>query len=268
MCPFHRGGRAGGGWLRDWALAARHGITGHLDEWSPVYRDAWKGVRPAHPGDGTGWPLEQCSYWLDGSLRLGYVLHDDALIKKATDRLNLVVNGVNNGGKSFMYWKKEPPQGFNSWACSHMGRALVAWYAASGDKRILDALVRAYSEYPVPREQIKFDDISGLCNIDAMLETYAFSGDRRVLDRVLAAVKSPGVDATFRAWADRPLRSGARRMHLRKAPPAHPALSLDRRADDIGRPRIAPFSGSTTITCFPTAWLRAWKILPASGPFA
>jgi uncharacterized protein len=190
------------GWLRDWALAARNGITGHLDEWSPVYRDAWKGPSPGAPGDGTGWPLEQSSYWLDGALRLGYILHDDALIKKVTDRLRLVVDGVNSGGNSFVYWKKELPQGFNSWACSQMGRALVAWYEASGDRRILDALVRTYSHYPVPREQIPFDDVSGLCNIDAMLETYAFSGDRRVLDQVLAAVRSPGVAATFRAWAD------------------------------------------------------------------
>lgn len=200
--PLPPGAIEPAGWLRDWAVAARNGITGHLDEWSPTYRDAWKGPRPGSPGDGTGWPLEQCGYWLDGAVSLGYVLHDDALIKKATDRLNLVVNGVNNGGNSFIYWKKEPPQGFNSWACSHMGRALVAWYAASGDKRILDALVRTYSRYPVPREQIPFDDVTGLCNIDAMLETYAFSGDRRVLDQVLAAVTSPGVAATFNAWAE------------------------------------------------------------------
>jgi uncharacterized protein len=200
--PLPAGAIEPAGWLRDWALAARHGISGHLDEWSPVYRDAWKGPSQGAPGDGTGWPLEQSSYWLDGALRLGYILHDDALIKKVTDRLRLVVDGVNSGGNSFIYWRKEPPQGFNSWACSQMGRALVAWYEASGDRRILDALVRTYSHYPVPREQIPFDDVSGLCNIDAMLETYAFSGDRRVLDQVLAAVKSPGVAATFRAWAD------------------------------------------------------------------
>lgn len=189
------------GWLRDWTVAAGNGITGHLDEWSPTFGEAWKGVEiKGGPRDGTGWPLEQCSYWLDGLIRLGYILHDDALIKKAADRLNLVVNGVNGGGTSFIYWQKTPPTGFNSWACSHMGRALVAWYDASGDRRILDALVRAYSNYPVPQEEIKFDDITGLCNLDPMLETYSFSGDKRVLENALGAAKSPGVEATFRAW--------------------------------------------------------------------
>ncbi|MFZ1934677.1 MAG: sugar-binding domain-containing protein [Thermoguttaceae bacterium] len=55
--------------------------------------DTQNAVQPGAPGNGTGWPLERCSYWLDGALRLGYVLHDDALIKKVTDRLNLERNG-------------------------------------------------------------------------------------------------------------------------------------------------------------------------------
>jgi hypothetical protein len=32
------------GWLRDWAEAARQGITGHLDERHPTFADGWKGV--------------------------------------------------------------------------------------------------------------------------------------------------------------------------------------------------------------------------------
>src|SRR5208282_3309442 len=141
------------GWLRDWAQAAGEGITGHLDEYHAVFADAWKGIPVKAPNaapDGTGWPLEQCSYWLDGLVRLGYVLHDDTLIQKAKARLDLVVNGVNQGGPSFIYWKTNPPAGFNSWAHSHMGRALVAYYEATGDRRILQALDKAYRNYPIP----------------------------------------------------------------------------------------------------------------------
>ena len=195
------------GWLRDWATAARNGITGHLDERHPAFRDAWKGTpvnAPAAQPDGTGGPIEQCAYWLDGLLRLGYILHDNALIEKAARRLNLVVDGVNRGGTSLIYWKKGKPEGpFNSWAHSQMGRAWSAWYMATGDKRILDALVKAYCDYPAPMGHLEFQaDISGLCNIDAMLETYRLSGDRRVLDRVQAAMGAPEVQATIRNWAD------------------------------------------------------------------
>jgi len=197
------------GWLRDWALAARNGITGHLDEQHPTFRDAWKGTpidAPNLPGvfaaEGTGGPLEQCAYWFDGALRLGYLLHDHALAEKITKRLQPVVEGVNRSGNSFIYWKKgKPDHVFNSWAHSHMGRALVAWYAATGDKRILDALVTAYSGYPTPMGHLEFaPDVSGLCNLDAMLEAYRFSGDRRLLECAKAAMNAPDVQKTLHNW--------------------------------------------------------------------
>ncbi len=196
------------GWLRDWASAARDGITGHLDEYHPTFHDAWKNLKADRR---TAWQtnegsLEQCAYWLDGLVRLGYILHDDHLIRKATDRLNLVVDGVNRGGNSFLYWQRKPPKDFLGWAHSHMGRALVAWYEASGDHRILDALVKVYAQYPLPMGRLRFDAgdtyiVSGLCNIDAMLETYRFSGDRRILERARAAMDAAEVQTALHEWA-------------------------------------------------------------------
>jgi hypothetical protein len=151
--PLPPGSVEPSGWLRDWAVAARQGLTGHLDEYHPVFRDGWKGVQidaPNAAADGTGWPLEQCAYWLDGAIRLGLVLHDDALIAKIRARLDPIVDGVNkaSAGTSFIYWKKGyKPEGFNSWADSQLGRALVALYQGTGDKRVLDALVKVYADY-------------------------------------------------------------------------------------------------------------------------
>ena len=194
------------GWLRDWALSARQGITGHLDEWHPTYADGWKGI-PIHAlgadSDGTGGPLEQSAYWLDGALRLGLVLHDEALIKKIRARLDPVVEGVNKAeaGTSFIYWKKGyQPHGFDSWAHSQMGRALVALYQGTGDQRVLEALVKVYAQYQGDMERADFGDVTGLCNLDAMLETYSFSGDRRILDRALRAIAQPAVAKEFQAW--------------------------------------------------------------------
>ena len=85
--PLPPGSVEPSGWLRDWAMAARDGITGHLDEYHPTFADAWKGIRiregnAISPDGTTGGPLEQCAYWFDGALRLGLVLHDEALIRK------------------------------------------------------------------------------------------------------------------------------------------------------------------------------------------
>ena len=194
------------GWLRDWAQSARRGITGHLDEWHPTFADGWKGIPIKAPGanaEGTGWPIEQSAYWLDGALRLGLVLHDEALVKKIRARLDPVVEGVNkaDAGTSFIYWKKGyQPQGFDSWAHSQMGRALVALYQGTGDKRVLDALVKVYAAYPDNMGGVAFGGVTGLCNLDAMLETYSFSGDRRILDHALRAIAQPAVAKDFQAW--------------------------------------------------------------------
>jgi hypothetical protein len=210
--PLRPGAIEPAGWLRDWAQAAGQGITGHLDEWHPTFGEAWKGRpiagAPGSEPDGTGWPLEQSSYWLDGLVRLGYVLHDRALIQKAADRLGLVVEGENRGGASFIYWRTNQPQGFNSWAHSQMGRALVAWYEATGEQRILDALVKVYANYPVEMGDLRFTDVSGLCNIDAMLETYSLSGDPRILERVRRAIAAPAPDTAIREWLDGKLSEG------------------------------------------------------------
>ena len=92
LLPLPPGAVEPAGWLRDWAVAAGRGITGHLDEYHAVFRDAWKGTpvtAPAAAADGTGWPLEQCAYWLNGLLDLGIVLHDNALIQKATAAIDV-----------------------------------------------------------------------------------------------------------------------------------------------------------------------------------
>ena len=147
--------------------------------------------------------MEQSAYWLDGAMRLGFVLHDEALIKKIRLRLDPIVDGVNKAefGTTFIYWKKGfKPQGFNSWAHSQLGRALVALYQATGERRVLDALVKTYADYPAEMGTLRFTDVSGLCNLDAMMETYSYSGDHRILDRAVRAIRQPAVEKDIRAW--------------------------------------------------------------------
>ncbi len=62
---------------------------------------------------------------------------------------------------------------FNNWAHSHMGRALVAYYQASGDPRVLQALVKVYRDYAPPAFSGQFNGVRGGVNVDAMLDTYA-----------------------------------------------------------------------------------------------
>lgn len=195
------------GWIRDWAEDAAKGITGHLDEYSPTFEKAWKGygfeAKGATPNGG-GWPLEQCSYWLDGAIRLGYILGDSALIKKASARLDTVVNGVLKGGETFIWWlpKKELTNNeFNSWAHSHMGRALVAYYEASGNKKVLKALRKVYRNFSLPVLKENFvNSPSGTVNIEPMTDVYLMTGDTLIKKNISALGNTEGYKALSENW--------------------------------------------------------------------
>ena len=197
------------GWLRDWAEDAANGITGHLDEYEPVFEYGWLGrdiSARQSDGDGkvssTGWLLEQCAYWLDGAVKLGYMLQDSALIAKTTSRLDGVVDGVlASENHTFIHWKPDSivvaengnfkKGGFNNWAHGLMGRCLVSYYQATHDERILKALEKVYSSgyyLKSPEDDIYGENagltqglVRGATNLDAMSETYMLTGNKAIL---------------------------------------------------------------------------------------
>jgi uncharacterized protein len=179
------------GWLLDWANTAANGITGHLDEKSTVFKKGWSGESFEALGvgeQGTNWPLEQSAYWLDGLVKLAYILDDSVLIRKVRSRLDPIVEGVLKGGPSFIYWrpKNQLDLTFENWAHSQMGRAMVGYYSATRDPGILKALVKVYTEYTWPKLIRKdFLDVNGMVNIDPLVETWLFSNDAGVLSKAL-----------------------------------------------------------------------------------
>lgn len=183
------------GWILDWATTAANGITGHLDEYNDVYKHGWKGFGFKARGvneDGTGWPLEQCSYWLDGGVKLAYILKDSALIRKTSERLNMVVNGVLKGGETFIYWKPYSivNDAFNNWGHGLMGRALISYYEATHDPKILEALVKVYKKFPLQNDVDESMALNrGTTNIDAMTETFLLSGNKSIRDSIVAYSK-------------------------------------------------------------------------------
>ena len=197
------------GWLKDWATEAANGITGHLDEYVDVFKHGWKGYGFKALGvneDGTGWPVEQCSYWLDGGVKLAYILNDTALIRKTSARLDMVINGVLNGGETFIYWKPKTVTSdwFNNWGHGLMGRALVSYYQATHDPKILKALQKVYQSFTIwtPQDTIEYMP-RGATNIDAMTETYLMTEDKTILDKIITYSKIKGIVAEKNRWFDK-----------------------------------------------------------------
>lgn len=201
LVPLEIGQITPEGWLRQWGEDAAKGITGHLDEYQPVYGNGWKGfgfkAQGANETDGTGWPIEQCSYWLDGATKLAYILGDRALQKKVSDRLNIVVDGVLKGAGTFIWWKNDSLvlDGFNNWGHGIMGRALVSYYQATHQPRILEALNKVYSRYtmlsPTNQKGLESGLVRGSTNVDAMTETFLENGNKTILDSIIAYSNRP-----------------------------------------------------------------------------
>jgi uncharacterized protein len=201
------------GWLRDWCLAAKDGFTGHMDEYHPVFRQAWAadhkmtGEHLAWPKG--AWPYEGGGYWFDGLVRLGYLLHDDALIQQAKRRFDVVVSHMNPKGILFLWWldNRNPndmkaiaiDNAWPIWACGLLGRGMAAYYAASGDERVLRALETAYSS---SGDLLRLGWGGPSSNPWPAFDTYTWTGNKEIA-AALDALFSQGGKSTGEPLPDR-----------------------------------------------------------------
>lgn len=159
LLPLPPGAVEPRGWLRDWCLTARAGYIGHMDEVDPAFPLAWTEEYAAtrasiYAWNKGAWPLEGGGYWFDGLVRLGYCLHDEALIAYARRRLAPAVAHAAPGKCLFLWWLKRDPKiladiskpehGWLVWASGLLSRPLLAEYEASRDPKILEALRVVY----------------------------------------------------------------------------------------------------------------------------
>ncbi|HEY3323480.1 MAG TPA: beta-L-arabinofuranosidase domain-containing protein [Planctomycetota bacterium] len=244
------------GWLRDWCLAARDGYTGHMDEYDIEFKRAWAAD---HKMTGEklmwykgAWAYEGGGYWFDGLARLGYALHDEALIHQAKQRLYAVADNMNTGGLLFLWWldRNKPEdrkavvaagEGWPLWACGLLGRAMTGYYAGSGDKHVLDALEKAYASDP---DCLRW--ITGcVSNSWPAYDTYTWTGNPGI---------AAALDAMFKKEGGALLPNLSR---YRKAPDLTPGTSVD-------NAHVVEFLESTTPWAVGYLWTGDTKYLQAA----
>ena len=156
------------GWLRDWCVTAKKGYVSRLDEVDKAFPRAWN--RDFHPRgkyldwgdpDRGAWCTEGGAYWFEGLVRLAWELDDPELKAYAKERLEPLLERMNENAIGFVYWmdRRDPKQleeieranhGFIVGASGRSTRAMLAYWEATGDERALRALgwctddVRAY----------------------------------------------------------------------------------------------------------------------------
>jgi len=185
--PIPYGNIVAEGWMRDWAVLSKDGLVGN----SVAFQKGWESGMPEP------FMNEQSAYWIDGMLRTGYILQDTALINRAQNDIDAFL--INKRFES-------------SWAMAVYGRAIMAYYRATRDARILKAMNQIYAKadltgfweitkmfgnlQPIFGEGVTADIPSivqneprNLVQAEVMLEAFSYGGDSILLKNALSSLK-------------------------------------------------------------------------------
>jgi len=180
------------GWLSDQLNRMKTGLTGHLDERYPQVvgqRNGWLG------GDGDAW--ERGPYWIDGLLPLAYILKDQELINKVKPWIEWTLNNQREDGyigPKPLKEKSKPEPGIQKepvedwWPRMVMLKVLQQYYSATGDKRVIQALIKYFryqlKELPQhPLDQWSFwGNRRGADNMMVVHWLYNITGESFLLD--------------------------------------------------------------------------------------
>lgn len=136
--PLPLGSIQPAGWLQNQLRIQADGLSGHLDEfWPDVANSAWIG------GEAEGW--ERGPYWLDGIIPLAFLLGDERIKAKARDWIDYIVEHQQPDGwlgpiRDQRYGEKY--RAYDPWPIFVTLKALTQFYDATGDERILPAILR------------------------------------------------------------------------------------------------------------------------------
>jgi uncharacterized protein len=222
------------GWLKDWCEQAADGITGHSDDLDPLFAKGWLDANfkatstGAQGGDKVvGYAMEQAGYWIDGAVRLARLIDDDKLLAKCHTRFETVLKRVEAGETpvtSKALW--EAGEKWGHWPMAIMGRAMLAEYTHTGDKRYLDAIAKIYADYPKYNAGKKFSLIHHqgrqLANIEVMLEAHRLGGPDSLRTDALTvlAAQNPEIQQRL-AWHEQGITRGKVDANFNSVPYGH-----------------------------------------------
>ena len=123
------------GWLLRQLRVQADGLSGHLDEfWPDVKQSRWFG------GETEGW--ERAPYWLDGVIPLAWLVDDKPLKNRISSYVDFIVAHQRPDGRYAPYTSDANAKSYDLWAILLANKMLVQQHEATGDARVLRAVVR------------------------------------------------------------------------------------------------------------------------------
>ena len=183
------------GWVREYLNTQATGLTGKLGSVGhPFTVPSWDATREEAESQlehfigglnskNDSWvPFEQTGYWIDGAIRSGHLANNETLLKLGKSKIySALENAQENGfiGPKYL-------EGGLTWPHAVYFRALAAEYTATGNKTILDAMVKHFLRRPITDgyeiDDLRIVSVRQSAEIESVLWVYSQTGDKRFLD--------------------------------------------------------------------------------------
>ena len=162
------------GWVLEFLKRQESGLTGHIEVAGyPFNTCLWAGERME--GSPTAWwPYEQTAYYLDGALRLGYLLRSRRLLDKVHENLDYVRDHVTAEGR----FATPLSERWRHWPYASFNRAFMCEWETTGDPVVVELLRRHYLSFSAA----DFADVLELANVEHLCWVYGETGDQRLLN--------------------------------------------------------------------------------------
>ena len=169
------------GWIHQQLLRSKDGMGGHLDELEPemigrpyVTRDHQSTVSPGWSGEISG------TYWA-GLIPLAFTLNDAELVAKADRWVHTFLALQEEDGYLGSYRPTENRQeDYCPWSANWGYRALLAWYDATGEQAVLDAVHKGLLWYVEHWSGNTKTSYAAPTLIESMIDVWRLTGDERL----------------------------------------------------------------------------------------
>ena len=147
----------------------------------------WAGPRIRKNVDEHTWAAyEQYAYWVDAMLRCGYQINDEFLLKKAKTQIQYVLDHPASDG---ILGPLDVPE--IRWPHVVFFRSMMAEYDATGDQKIVDAMLK---HYKAQRDQNLLDVKTAreICNLEQLCWLYGQTGQPWLIEYAAKLLNDSG----------------------------------------------------------------------------